>query len=430
MTSPARRIHRLLAGDDDTTDLPAGVVDELPGNAAKLVGALSATSAGDAVVDPKTVLAWLLTGVGVPLGFVAMLVPVREAGSLVPQVAIAPFVRRLAIRKWAWAVSALTQATMVVVVAIAATTLTGAPAGWVVLGAVAGFAIARSVASMVSKDVLGKTVPEGRRGSVSGVAAAVSGLAAVAIGSVIAVVGGADTPTSLLAWLLVGGAGMFVAVAAAVATIAEPPGERDTVADRATVGDMVSLLRSDAALRRFVVVRALLFVTALSPPFVVVMAAGGDRVGLGPFVVASGMAALVAAPAWGRLADLSSRRVMAAAAGLGAVVVVAYLLVGFVSGGRAPAWVGVGAYFLLAVAHGGARIGRKVYVVDMAEGNRRTDYVAVSNTAIGLLLLVVGGLGAALSALGPEWSLGLLAAMGVAGALGVRALPEVGAPAG
>jgi len=47
-----------------------------------------------------------------------------------------------------------------------------------------------------------------------------------------------------------------------------------------------------------------------------------------------------------------------------------------------------------------------------------------------LLLLVVGGLGAALSALGPEWSLGLLSAMGVAGALGARALPEVGAPVG
>ena len=51
-------------------------------------------------------------------------------------------------------------------------------------------------------------------------------------------------------------------------------------------------------------------------------------------------------------------------------------------------------YFLLSVAHQGARVGRKTYVVDIAEGNQRTDYVAVSNTAIGFVLLFTGMLGA------------------------------------
>ena len=48
------------------------------------------------------------------------------------------------------------------------------------------------------------------------------------------------------------------------------------------------------------------------------------------------------------------------------------------------------AYFALSVAHSGVRVGRKTYVVDLATGNKRTDYVAISNTVIGVCLLLVG----------------------------------------
>ena len=40
------------------------------------------------------------------------------------------------------------------------------------------------------------------------------------------------------------------------------------------------------------------------------------------------------------------------------------------------------AYFVLSIAHSGVRVGRKTYVVNLATGNKRTDYVAISNTTI------------------------------------------------
>ena len=55
--------------------------------------------------------------------------------------------------------------------------------------------------------------------------------------------------------------------------------------------------------------------------------------------------------------------------------------------------------FVLGVAHDGIRLGRKTYIVDIAEGETRTQYVATSNTAIGFLLLIVGVFTAWLSSL-------------------------------
>ena len=83
------------------------------------------------------------------------------------------------------------------------------------------------------------------------------------------------------------------------------------------------------------------------------------------------------------------------------------------------------AYFVLSIAHSGVRVGRKTYVVDLASGNSRTAYVSVSNTVIGVMLLVVGSLGALSPVIGNAGMIGLLAAMGVAGAALTATLKEV-----
>ena len=82
------------------------------------------------------------------------------------------------------------------------------------------------------------------------------------------------------------------------------------------------------------------------------------------------------------------------------------------------------AYFVLSVAHSGVRVGRKTYVVDLATGNKRTDYVAISNTVIGVMLLLVGSVGALVPVFGNAGVIALLAFMGLAGALLGTRLPE------
>ncbi len=82
------------------------------------------------------------------------------------------------------------------------------------------------------------------------------------------------------------------------------------------------------------------------------------------------------------------------------------------------------AYFILSVAHDGVRVGRKTYVVNLAPGNKRTDYVAISNTVIGVLLLLVGSVGALASVIGMSGVIAVLALMGLAGAIVGQSLPE------
>jgi len=54
------------------------------------------------IASAKLVIPWLFGALGVPATFTGFLVPIREAGVLLPQLAVAAAVRRLAIRKGVW----------------------------------------------------------------------------------------------------------------------------------------------------------------------------------------------------------------------------------------------------------------------------------------------------------------------------------------
>lgn len=63
----------------------------------------------------------------------------------------------------------------------------------------------------------------------------------------------------------------------------------------------------------------------------------------------------------------------------------------------------------------------------MTTGNRRTEYVAVSNTAMRVLLLVTGAISSGLAKFGTGVALLFLALLGTAGVVAPRLLPEVSA---
>jgi hypothetical protein len=443
--SPIERATEFLLDVDEATveKLPVEIAAEVPGNAAKQVTALGLQKAGDLVVDPRTVLAWVLTSVGAPSAVLGLLVPVREAGSMLPQTLIAPAVRRRRRRKWIWVTGAAGQAVAVAAMAVLTATTEGALAGWSILAALAVFALSRSLASLTSKDVLGRTMPKGIRGQVTGLATMASGAVAITLGAALRLFGGDDAQVATLAMLLGAGALAWTAAGSIFATIRELPAGADEsegddagpregtgAPDDGALGTMVRLLRDDAPFRRFVIARTLLLVSALSPPFVVALATevgGAGLAGLGPFLISSGVAALVGGRFWGKQADRSSRRTMVAAAAASSSVILLLLAALRVDAIREAELVYPAAYLLLALAHTGARVGRKTYLVDLGEGDRRTNYVAVSNSAMGVLLLVTGGLSAALATLGIEVALASLAVLGFIGVVVSRALPEVSA---
>lgn len=107
------------------------------------------------------------------------------------------------------------------------------------------------------------------------------------------------------------------------------------------------------------------------------------------------------------------------------LLILAILLLGTRPALADSIWLYSGAFFLLALIHTGVRVGRKTYVIDMAEPEQVTDYVAVSNTAMGVLLLVTGAINATLALLGADVALAFLALLGLAGFVVARRMPEV-----
>jgi predicted MFS family arabinose efflux permease len=315
--------------------------------------------------------------------------------------------------------------------ALVAAAATGWIAGVGVLAALALFALARSLSSIASKDVMGRTVPRGQRGQIKGVTTVVSAAVALTLGLALRLWGGDGLGVGVLAGLLGAAAIAWVAGAAVYATIREPAGETAQAdADQpGWVSQARELWGSDAVFRRFVVARTLLLVSALSPPFVVgfgIQDGGGGLSSLGLFVLAQGVAGVVGGRVFGRLADASSRRLMIGASLAASAVIVVFLALLALPLVGESVWLAPGAYLLLALVHVGARLARKTYVVDIAEGDQRTQYVAVSNTLMGVLLLAVGALTAGMAVFGNEVALLLLAVLGVAGAVVGRGLPEAG----
>jgi hypothetical protein len=431
--SLSERLHGALIDDEHAQldQLPPEVAAAVPANSVRSVAAHTLQNVGDHIVDAKTVLTWLLAATGAPSAFVGLLVPIRDAGSMVPQLFLAPAVRRLAIRKWVWVGGALAQAAAVGAMAVVTATLTGVAAGVGILATLTVFALARAASSFASKDVLGRTLPKGVRGQISGLAAVGSGVAAITVGLGMRVLGGDRTPPATFAWLLVGAAVAWVLAALVYAGLREAPGEHDTESrGAAAMRGAVALLRTDAPFRRFVLTRSLLLVSALSPPFVVALATeqgGAGLQGLAAFVISSGVAALVAGRFWGRTSDRSSRSTMQRAAGLSSLIVLAFVGATRVEVLAELTLLYPATYLLLAIAHTGSRIGRKTYVVDLAEGNTRTDYIAVSNSAMGLILLVAGVVTAGAATFGEEVALLLLAGLGLLGVVVAASLPEVSA---
>ena len=426
-------LYNRITGDEDARvckDIPDAACNDQPRNffaylVANLLGKIA-----DEIASARLVIPWLFGALGVPATYTGFLVPIREAGVLLPQLLVAAAVRHMPVRKYVWLAGAVLSGFSMFGMAWAALELDGGSAGLVVLAMLVVFSLARGICSVSAKDVLGKTISKSRRGRLMGWSASLSGIAVLLLGVWLTASQTQASGGSVFAALLTAGGVLWLLSTAAFAAIQEQPGATEGGGNALTVAlGQLGLLRSDCEFRRFVAIRILLLSVALAPPFYVLVAqqaTGSGLAGLGMLIVAGGLASSISSPFWGYLGDRSSRGVMAlAAAGAGLLAVLTFAAL-------ALEWrpltgeIGFAAIFLLLnVMHGGVRLGRKVYLVDMANADNRAAYVAVSNTVIGVAMLLgglVGFIGDWLGAAAVLLLLGLLSLLAAAAAL---RLPEV-----
>lgn len=165
MTTTERLYSALVHRDPEAEQqLPAESRGAIAPNGLRLVLANSLQSSGDQVVNASTVLPWLFAALGVPPALTGLLVPIREAGSMLPQAFLTPLILRVRYRKWVFVAGAFIQAIAVAAMVSTAALAEGLTAGVLIVAALAVFALGRCLCSISSKDVQGRTVPKGQRG--------------------------------------------------------------------------------------------------------------------------------------------------------------------------------------------------------------------------------------------------------------------------
>ena len=429
-----KKLYQLVVDQDEDEasckGIPEGACDSVPQNFGKQVIARVATKTGDQFSKPAVILTWLLIALGAPTACIGLLVPVREAGSLLPQMIVGEVTRRFPIHKGFWVTGSIIQGLSVLGMAVTALSLQGAAAGWTIVGLLVAFSLARGICSITSKDLLGKTIPRTRRGRLTGLASSISGYAAVAVGIFFVLYRTEDLPIGLLATLLFIAGGMWLVAAVVMSSLIEQPGDTATggKAFRESLASL-KLLRDDPVFRRFCLARALLASTVLSMPFYVVLAhraTHGTLTSLGLLMVAGSLATALSGVTWGKQSDTSSRRTLALA-GLGAGIIgcLTAALAGLKLPPNGALWLYGILFFLIGLAHTGIRVGRKTYLVDHANESNRGRLVAVSNTLMGIVLLLSSSLSLLAGLIGERMVVLMFALLGLIGGLLALTLPEI-----
>ncbi len=423
-------IYEFITEDDDNAceAIPESACEEAPGNFFLNAFNGACTKLAEQIASPSLVLPWLLSAAGAPASFSGFLVPVSRGGSLLPQLAVSARIRKFKVRKWFWVGAGVTQAVALLFMALAAVTFSDLSAGVIILLLLAIFSMASGVGSVSFKDVLAKTIPKGKRGTLLSVRAAIGGILALAAGYVINSHIGEGEDTGLYAILLISAAVLWFIAAVLFFFIKEEPGATGgsrTALKEAREG--WNILREQPAFLRFVIARSLLLSVMLVIPFYSVFArdiTGTEVSSLGIFVISNSLAMVLSSYLWGRLADRSSKHVMAAGGFVGvtgAAIALSFLFLP--EDWHSPAAFSM-VFFVAGFAHAGIRMGRKTYLVDAAPEKERPLYVAVSNTLVGLITLLSAVFGFGADLFGVEWLIAFFAILMIGGIVVSLSLPD------
>ncbi|MGX5201818.1 MFS transporter [Aliikangiella sp. IMCC44632] len=438
----SEKIYQALVVEDEgrlCKDIPESACNDQPKHFLIHVNSLSLSKLADGFIDPKLILSWLLAQLGASSTLIGLLVPIREAGALLPQLLIAEWVRRQSKRKLVWALGCFVQAVAALGIFLSVLLLANDSAAIVVLVCLCILAIARSFCSVSYKDILGKTLAKSTRGTATGLASSLaavgvllfavllgSGLIDLRVNAIVVIIAFAGC-----LWLLAG-----LNLLRLNEKVGSKEGGENGIAD---LTKRIKLAFSDGQFILFVCIRGLLTAAALAPPFLILL--GQQRASnsldfatnitsntnqLGLLLIASATASLLSSYVWGKLADHSSRRVLCIAgvlAGL-SLASLSFISIYFPSLLAHPITLPCALLFLM-IAYQGVRLGRSVHLVDMGTPQNRAHYTAVSNTFIGLLLLVGSVFGWLAQTLGVTAVISLFAIMCVvAGCLALK-LDEV-----
>lgn len=415
------QIYELATGEEDARvckDIPEQACNHLPYNFSAQLFTQFFTKIADEIASAKLIFPWVLSLLGAPLFLINLSVPIRESGVLLPQLVVAASIRARPLRKYVWMTGALL--TAIALWACSFLLLIDISPKLQAIGVFVSlvvFSLARGISSVAAKDVLGKTVSKSRRGTLTGLATTLSGFATLTVGLLLLYNPSVKSSYFALAGLFFMAGVCWLIASLSIASLRELPGAVEGGKNAIVEAiKSLSILYKDKPFYTFVLTRASFLCVPLSLPLIVMLAQQADLpfTSVGLFMIAAGMGNFLSGYVWGRLSDWSSRKVLILCGVLYTVIVAAFIQLSHslpTAMARPEAY--VASFFLLSIVLAGVRTSRKTQLVDMATIETRAAYVAVSNTVIGLFIVVFGGVVAIFSGQNPLFALTIFGAIGV-----------------
>ena len=343
----------------------------------QLIISLCASKLADLLISAKTTLPALMLAVGAPVWMVSWLVPIRESGALLPQALLGVWLRNMPARHKVWRIGMVLQFLAVTGIALAASTFDGVQAGYGILLGLILLSLGRSVCSLTMKDIQADIVSKGQRGKVLGMASTLSGVLTLCIAVPFTWWSNQLDKSLAVAIIAFASLSYLLGLLALISN-------RTEVESPSRQGDGIKW-KVDSTVWRFIAVRGFFVHSALLAPYFMVQSEQDAMQLLPYFLAAQALATMLSSFMWGKIADRSARLTLQLSGGL---ALIACGLHYWLPGNSVYA-AGV-CFFVLALAHTGVRAGRKTYSLDVKEGQQRTELVAFSNTAIGIIMLAFG----------------------------------------
>lgn len=354
------------------------------------------------LIDPPLVLTWFVSQLTSSNLLIGMVSPLGDAGWFLPQVFISGLVQRMPRKMLSYTISAVIRILSWLSLAVAVW-LVDDPF-FLLIVFFFFYSLARLAAGLGGLgffDVVAKTIPAHRRGSFFAWRMLTGGLLGLGAGMVTrAVLNRFPFPKGHATLFF-----LYIAVAApamlAFALIREPAGTATphVAGLRQQLRRSGSLLRSDPVFRRYMGVRTALTLAGIALPFYGVYAKsvlGAPEGMVGIYVAVRVAAGLVANLPWGRVSDRKGNRLvtlwLALGNGLTSLMALALVIWVKVSPQQGPwlPYLAIPIYLLNgALWPAGALVGNN-FLLELAPEAERLFYLGLSNTLIGLIVLISG----------------------------------------
>jgi len=405
-----------------------------------VLGILNGTAFGfaEALIDPPVVLTWFISQLTSSNLLIGLVAPLGNAGWFLPQIFVSTRIQRMRRTMSAYVVAAVIR-TVAWLVLAAAVWMVDDPT-LLLVSFFALYSIARvssGLGGLSFFDVIAKTVPARRRGSFFAWRQLVGGVLGLGGGWIVKTILNSPAlpfPDGHAFLFLIYCVGMALGMLA-FALVREPPGV--VSAGPVTMDDQLRrsrrLVQADPVYRRYMAARLALGLTSVALPFYGVYAknvlgASGGMAGI--YVAARIGGTLIFNLPWGRLSDRRGNQLVMRllSLGSGATALLALGLVGLIGpvqpqGSWLP-YVALPIFFLDGAVRPAHIMVGSNFLLELAPEGERSLYLGLSNTLLGVVVLISGLGGLVVDAFGFAGVFALSIGLSVVAYVFASGLPE------